>query len=398
MTVSWKKPYCLRKLDLFPYMQPDYAASKCQNLYYLWLARVKSRAEIVAQYKKIFDRITQRFYYAFNGPSNLLPRSSWIKPRLLGKRSFPKDLRPVYTNDVAALIIQRKWRTLLMYQFLRALCRACHDEVWDPVVGRFNYYNRDHEVLHQEKPKILRGEHWDPNRISDWSIDEVSLFMRRIGLKQYKETMRSYQVDGNALVLLDDEDYENMGITNRVAIRKIRVEIDRIFRPVRPIVKSEEHEARREKIRRHKMFMASALKIQRQFRRYKAQKEVRMLREIRRLKRAEERLNNRIEATNIWWTENNKMQVKKPGEAAMLSSTGVKLPPIKSFGRRRDYLSHKGWGHRGNDLKGTWLPSLAAVMDKNFMGDTHPTLIFSEKLRIKGYDEKRLQKFLDDES
>lgn len=204
-------------------------------------------------------------------------------------------------------------------------------------------------------------------------------------------------MDGNALVLLDDEDYENMGVTNRIAIRKIRVEIDRIYRPVRPVVMSEEHEARREKIRRHKMFMAAALKIQRQFRRYRAQKEAQMIREINRLKRAEQRLNKRIEATNIWWTENEKMQVKKPGEAALISSTGVKLPPLKTFGRRRDYLSYKGWGRRGNDLKGTWLPSLAAVLDKNFMGDTHPTLIFSEKLRVKGYDEKRLKKFLDDE-
>lgn len=209
--------------------------------------------------------------------------------------------------------------------------------------------------------------------------------------------MRSYQVDGNALVLLDDEDYENMGILNRVAIRKIRVEIERIYRPVRPVVMSEEHDARREKIRRHKMFMASALKIQRQFRRYRAQKEAHMLREIRRLQRAEEKLNRRIEATSIWWTQNEKMQVTKPGEAALISSTGVKLPPLKTFGRRRDYLSHKGWGHKGNDMRGTWLPSLPAVMDKNFMGDTHPTLIFSEKLRIKGYDEKRLKKFLDDE-
>ncbi len=42
-----------------------------------------------------------------------------------------------------------------MRQFLRALVRATHDEVWDPVKGRFNYYNRETEVLHQEKPLLL---------------------------------------------------------------------------------------------------------------------------------------------------------------------------------------------------------------------------------------------------
>lgn len=89
MTVSWRKPYCLRKQELFPFMTPEYAASKCQNLYYLWRAREKARQQLVLQYAKIFDRQTQRFYYGYNGASALLPRSSWRKPRLLGTPHAP---------------------------------------------------------------------------------------------------------------------------------------------------------------------------------------------------------------------------------------------------------------------------------------------------------------------
>jgi len=83
-TVSWNKPYCLKKQAFLPYMKPEYAASKCQNLYYLWLARLKSRKELINQYRKIFDRKSGVFYYAYNGPSKLLPRQSWKKPSLLG--------------------------------------------------------------------------------------------------------------------------------------------------------------------------------------------------------------------------------------------------------------------------------------------------------------------------
>ncbi len=172
-TVSWKKPYCLRKLELFPYMTPPYAASKCQNLYHLWKAREKTRNELVEQFKKIFDRQSGRFYYAFNGKSKLLPKSSWTKPCFLGKRSFPKDLVPVFTIDTAAIIVQRKWRSILIWQFLRALARASYDEIWDPVKGRYNYYHRDSEQLYQDKPRLLRSEPWDPNRVPDWSIDRV---------------------------------------------------------------------------------------------------------------------------------------------------------------------------------------------------------------------------------
>ncbi len=51
----------------------------------------------------------------------------------------------------------------------------------------------------------------------------MSLFLRRIGLKQYVQIFRNYNVNGKTLILLDEEDYENLFITNRVHIRKIQV-------------------------------------------------------------------------------------------------------------------------------------------------------------------------------
>ena len=176
-------------------MSQYYASCKIQNLYYLYKAREKTRTLLLSQYRKVFDRAQGRFYYAFHGRSSLLPRSSWRKPRLLGKRSFPKDLQPVYTPDVAALIVQRKWRSILLRQFFRALVRASYDEVclkngkrfricdrlhivirqvWDPIKGRFNYYHRETAVLHTEKPPLLGNEPWDPNRVPDWTVERVS--------------------------------------------------------------------------------------------------------------------------------------------------------------------------------------------------------------------------------
>lgn len=210
--------------------------------------------------------------------------------------------------------------------------------------------------------------------------------------------MRSYQVDGNCLILLDDEDYDNMKITNRLHIKKIRVEIDRIYVPHKKIVIGEEHLARREKIRRHKMFVAAAILIQRQFRRFAAKKSYKMMQEIERIKRAEEELQERILKSGTWWTEYKSLHSKKSNSlTTIISSSGSKLPPVKDFGRRRDYLSSKGWGRRGDDLKGTWTPTEAAVVDKSFMGDVHPTLIYTEKLRINGYDKRRMKQILDED-
>lgn len=91
-TTSWRKPYCLRKLEFAPYMEPPYAASKCQNLYYLWRARERVRKELTEQYRKIFDRRSGNFYYAYNGKSKLLPKANWAKPKFLGKHTWYRDL------------------------------------------------------------------------------------------------------------------------------------------------------------------------------------------------------------------------------------------------------------------------------------------------------------------
>jgi hypothetical protein len=217
--------------------------------------------------------------------------------------------------------------------------------------------------------------------------------MRRIGLGQYLDTFRSYEVDGKALVLLDGEDYENLQITNRVHIRKIQVEIDKIWRStVRHEVMSQAHAERRERIRRQKMFHAAAVLIQKNFRMYCAKNEVFMRRELRRIKQAELERLRLIASRNKWYTELDDLPAKKQ-TSGYVEKDGLRLPPIKNFGRHQDYLSVVGWGRRGDGTKGEWKPTPLAVADKNFLGDTALSSIFTDKLHVKGYDSKRLKRF-----
>ena len=44
---------------------------------------------------------------------------------------------------------------------------------------------------------------------------QVTLFLRRIGLKRFVDIFKAYGVDGKALLLLDPEDFENMKIFNK---------------------------------------------------------------------------------------------------------------------------------------------------------------------------------------
>ena len=113
-TTSWRKPYCLRKFELLPFLTKDQAATRMQGMYHSWQARSQAIHRIKLYYTKLFHRNYQRFYYTFDGPSTLIPRQSWNKPALLSKRGYPYDLVPLFTEDIAAIRIQRKWRYVLV--------------------------------------------------------------------------------------------------------------------------------------------------------------------------------------------------------------------------------------------------------------------------------------------
>jgi len=228
-TTSWRKPYCLRKTELLPFLTEEQGAALMQVLYRKWRARQKIISLIKLYYRKIFDRLRGRFYYAFNGKSKLLPRQSWRAPRYFGMRGFMKDILPVYTPDVACIIIQRKWRALSVRKMLWALTRAAYDQIWDPVNGRWTYFHRESEILYEEKPRLMKYQPWDPDNVLEWNVERVSLFLRRIGLKQYVKQLANYGVDGRSLALLDDEDFDNIEIWNKVHRRKIQYEVKRIF-------------------------------------------------------------------------------------------------------------------------------------------------------------------------
>jgi hypothetical protein len=225
----------------------------------------------------------------------------------------------------------------------------------------------------------------------------VSLFLRRIGLKQYVQIFLNYNVNGRTLMLLDAEDYENLFITSSIHIRKIQVEIQRIYRHTGPALhQADDHIARREKIRRQKMYHAAAIMVQKHFRIFSAKRKASLLRELKRLGIEAEATRKRIADGSTWYTDKEDLPVKNLAVAqGWVEKNGLKLPPIKTFGRNRDFLSHKGWGRWSNEngKERVWLPAPATVLVKNHAPDAHISRIFVEKLHISGYDEKRMLEF-----
>lgn len=369
-STSWRKPYCLRHEELLPFLTSDEAAARIQGLHRMWKVRIRAIDLIHKFYSKIFDRRREKFYYAYTGPSTLIPRQSWIKPVLFTFRGYPKDLKAVHTKDYYALQIQRKWRVVLIKRFFCALVRKHYEQIWDPIGVRFLYINHITQEISQEKPLLLGSEAWNPNYVPDWDMARVIIFLRRLGLKQHVDKVLMYGLDGCTLLALEFEDYALIGIENRVQIKKILLELERIY----PIEKRDligpEYLLRREKIRKFKQYERACLEIQRVFRGYVGRKYLKYLKACRDIQVRLDIRAKEVAQSATWWSEYKEQSNKV-------------MKDVKLFGRLCDHQSVRGFGrwHQGE-----WKASAAEV-------EVNPGKKFTEKLARSGLDYRLQQKF-----
>lgn len=317
------------------------------------------------------------------------------------------------------------------------------------------------------------------------------------------------------LLKLDEEDFDNLNVTSSIHMKKIVVELDRLF-PLRDRVELEEdehHYIKRERMRNEKRKDYAACMIQKAFREFQGRRSIEKFKMVIRVTNSCQALAGRVVASNGWWTDKdipsknmdimsyiseNKEDFSKKGHnhellskekeivpkksdknegkkktnrrdstksvgsiksfgsaitsESRLSSRSrksqvdivadniahntkglevmnnivkyigvdvcengkplpqLKLPAIKSFGRKSDHLSVKGWGkytdggkwncfdsdnmYRNNDSNnGDIDGSVFSIIDDT----THnPTRLLTNKLHASGYDKRRLETFLRD--
>ena len=94
----------------------------------MYSARILLVKLTIKQYTKIFDRVSGKFYYGFNGKSVLLPKQTWKRPIICGKKGFNgiRDITVLYTIDISAIVIQNIWRCVLVRKFIIQFFLSCH--------------------------------------------------------------------------------------------------------------------------------------------------------------------------------------------------------------------------------------------------------------------------------
>lgn len=329
-TTSWRKPFCVGNAELFPLPSNEDCANRVVGLFRILLARRRAR-EVAKQYwTKIYDRRAQTYYYAYTGKSRLVPRSQWRKPKFFGST----DLKPLLTEDYAAIIIQRFWQHVLAKQFMQSIARVVLERHWDPTLEKYRFYNPNtQQYLPTDRPLTLGNQLWDPTNVMEWSQKEVVLFFRRIGLKEHVPAILNYRIDGHTLMALERKDFVSMGITKNMHLSKIEIMLERVFPSHRRQVDVTGTYAKRVYFRQFKHLYDSARVIQKAFRSFRIRSALDRHMVHARVRVAERRMMAAVKAKSKWWLEHPSVRSPPDDYTSKVSKTA---------GKYRDYASVHG--------------------------------------------------------
>ena len=131
------------------------------------------------------------------------------------------------------------------------------------------------------------------------------MFLRRMGFKEYAETFFNYGVDGNILLKLTDDDFENLNINNKIHRKKILVELERIC-PLADRTDVEDVDdlhIRRERMKNLKRRTYAVCVIQRIYRRFAGKMFIQRLKLKVNLNYRKQLLQHNITVNDGWWTD-----------------------------------------------------------------------------------------------
>ena len=190
-----------------------------------------------------------------------------------------------------------------------------------------------------------------------------------------------YNIDGRTIIGFNRKDFEFVGISNRVHIKKILLELEKIY----PSSMRENYGflflMRRERIRKHRTFEDATITIQRAYRGYLGRKYVLVYKEKKRLDELEAQRQQKVKESGTWWSSRNVSQ----SVIEQLMSPNKEKRNRKTFGRFRDHLSVQGYGRwEGGEFK----------IVEGVMQDDNPSRRLTEKLVSSGYEARRKKQFL----
>ena len=203
---SWEKPRLLRAW--LPYRvdrKAERAAIKMQSVFRRRLARKRRKTRLTDVFRKEYDPESKAVYY-LNQETNQV---QWEAPAKEDCIDFTQDSKALYNRD-------REIEDLKM--------KLAQKEKEIENVKTQRYEELASEVRLKKMADALRGkkrsklcENWAPEHCAAWFMD--------LGLDEHVPALLKSRVNGLLLLNMDDQDFEELGITRKIHLKKIQVNL-----------------------------------------------------------------------------------------------------------------------------------------------------------------------------
>ena len=126
---------------------------RIQSMIRRYLNRVRTIQLLRSRYEKIYDIKRNRFYYY----DTITDMSSWRKHRLFGRHDV-EFISPMYTEDMAAEMIQKQMRRYMALMRVRLMYQRIVSAIPDARTSGTYYYNSELGQAMWELPKFMKGK------------------------------------------------------------------------------------------------------------------------------------------------------------------------------------------------------------------------------------------------
>ncbi len=199
-TSTWKKP---KFIDMF--LEVDLAAiALIQRVIRGFIGRRRAQKKASERYVRYFDNETGRFY--------------WFD-KITQKTTY--NASPWLQRMNVAMPMEDK---LLHQSYLRIkeLERKLQEKEHEIKVIRKQRYEELEPLVIQDKVKNVKNLERSKN-MDEWSMDDMAAWFTELKMEMYIPNLFSNRVDGNLFINLADEEFHDLGITNKFHLRKLQL-------------------------------------------------------------------------------------------------------------------------------------------------------------------------------
>jgi len=252
-------------------LQETKVAVKMQCMIRAKFARERIRDKCRDQFEQVFDNENGRYFF-YNKKTG---QSIWEKPAIMGTESMDTNY------EWAATQLQKMYRKKLARKHLADMSKQWFEKAYDPDTKQFYYVRRMDNLTRWDKPPFIAKDddadlgpdskkfldrdeeikwlkeqlkekeamikHTEKARFQDldqklrderlltakeeprgkqmdeWTMEEVVAWFESLGFPEYEPAIIEHKVDGLLLLNMEEQDWEELGVTSKLHARKIQV-------------------------------------------------------------------------------------------------------------------------------------------------------------------------------